>query len=748
MQQNPIKDPLENILEKDKDKSKIYCAYVVDDDTCRNFFTLMKENELDTSVKIPIKYRKYIPMLLFFLANVKKIKSTILKIRPLTQIYSHKDSSTINIGDGLSLVADKENSYNRKRSLFGELLFGEDRGIEDLKENQKTFKFEFSSKIAVSQLRNNLDMIRLITGIVGENKIWIIVRYDYDTETKLFCEMLAGKQSVVLPPITWFKRKDGDKIYYETKKGEFRLNKYPEGNVEIIDKTMAPPVPQRLPSVEAKTAADISTNVSSDNGPIVWNRFVDQKQNLYFYQNQKTNDVQWNKPTGNVQIIEKQTISTPLQVSPPRNRPPPIPENAKATATPSVQQRRPSVEANAAAAAKSAAEANAAAEAKSAAEAKAAAAAKAVAEAKAAAEVKAAAKAKAAAEAKAAAAAKSAAEAKAAAEANAAAEAKSAAEAKAAAAAKAALPVSQRQTSQTQAAEMPIKISVLQNVSSIKDNNNLIYIKKKKIQGGIYYQNIKNPFTSSESVPNIKDPEGNTWYYTKDTTGNIYFWNKKNTSETTYELPTDKSLILEDYNYLQGNKKYYNKYLKYKQKYLEAKKLHGDKLHGDKLHGDKLHDKELHDKELHDKELHDKELHDKELQYVEEMQYGGGEYTFILCPKTVLEVLRDLYKDNKKFNDIEFFKFITGPRSFLTNQNTKKLCFCWGECMETFWEESLGLVTGNFFKTFDINIAKQQINNKIINGVITIGDKEFNDYSSFNIKKMLFSDYKITFMKK
>ena len=200
-------------------KPNLKYIYVVDDEINKNVFTLMKKKESDTSISIPIKYRKYISKLLN-LTNSKKnyTSKRILKIKPLELVFSRRldNSKTINIEDGISFVTNKENyddTYNRKKSYFGELTFGEDRGKEDLEENQKTFKFSFNPIIAANQLINNLDMIRLDTGIVGNNKIVVIVRYDNVTETILnFVELVAyekrqpqsslQKQALPAPPRT------------------------------------------------------------------------------------------------------------------------------------------------------------------------------------------------------------------------------------------------------------------------------------------------------------------------------------------------------------------------------------------------------------------------------------------------------------------------------------------------------------------------------------------------------------------
>ena len=186
--------------------------------------------------------------------------------------------------------------------------------------------------------------------------------------------------------------------------------------------------------------------------------------------------------------------------------------------------------------------------------------------------------------------------------------------------------------------------------------------------------------------------------------------------------------FIETLGAFEGGKKYYNKYSKYKQKYLEAKKLHGDELHGDELHGDKLHGDKLHGNELHGKEI----------------QYGGGKCTIILCPQPVWEVLNDLYKE-RKFNDIEFFIFIMGPRSFLTDEKTRKLCSCWDVCIDNYWDGGLGLVPGKLYNTFDIAIAKKQINAKMSNGVIKINHIDYYGYKYFYFNSSLFSGYEITF---
>jgi len=139
----------------------------------------------------------------------------------------------------------------------------------------------------------------------------------------------------------------------------------------------------------------------------------------------------------------------------------------------------------------------------------------------------------------------------------------------------------------------------------------------------------------------------------------------------------------EEEDFSGGYKKYYHKYLKYKQKYLEAKKLHSD-------------------------ELHDNELHDDELK-------GGmnGDRIFIFCSEDVKNVLLKIYPTKIKSEDKEFFFFLTGPNSFYTEGKSTKICRTWYKCFDNmFWEGGLGIIKGRFIDTLDLKEAIKQINEK------------------------------------
>lgn len=173
--------------------------------------------------------------------------------------------------------------------------------------------------------------------------------------------------------------------------------------------------------------------------------------------------------------------------------------------------------------------------------------------------------------------------------------------------------------------------------------------------------------------------------------------------------------------YMQSTQAYnYNKYLKYKQKYLEAKKLYGE-------------------------QIHDKELVE-DLQ-VDELEGGTwGDNTFIFCSLPVYGIMGQLFNSNLKFNDKDFFLFCMGPKSFYTEEKSKKLCRCWGGCIENFWEQGLGEKERALKNTYDSSVAALQIKSKMPNGVITFGNNEqilpilrgktLTDYKYFTFKSV------------
>jgi hypothetical protein len=88
------------------------------------------------------------------------------------------------------------------------------------------------------------------------------------------------------------------------------------------------------------------------------------------------------------------------------------------------------------------------------------------------------------------------------------------------------------------------------------------------------------------------------------------------------------------------NKKYFYKYLKYKQKYLEAQKLYGKDLIG-----------------------------------------GANEYKYIFCPSAVYNLIKSLFPEGKNiFNDLNCFNLLLGPRSYYKiNPKVNIAINCWNE---------------------------------------------------------------------
>jgi hypothetical protein len=156
-------------------------------------------------------------------------------------------------------------------------------------------------------------------------------------------------------------------------------------------------------------------------------------------------------------------------------------------------------------------------------------------------------------------------------------------------------------------------------------------------------------------------------------------------------------------------KKYYHKYLKYKQKYIEI------------------------------------QSNRQELE-------GGfiGERTYVFCPKDILDVVKKFIP--KTFSDKEFFLFLIGPRSYYTEGKSKKICSLWYDFVDnTFWSDGLGLQTG-IIDSLHLQNAKTQIEKKIIeeNSQKIKGkdDKEHDvsikDYAFFSFKSVI-EGYKLDY---
>jgi len=219
---------------------------------------------------------------------------------------------------------------------------------------------------------------------------------------------------------------------------------------------------------------------------------------------------------------------------------------------------------------------------------------------------------------------------------------------------------------------------------------------QSKIATTSYSEMKKTP--RQEINEQIQQIKGNLWYRFKDDKQRIVFKNAE-TDKILTVAPPAGSIIrdLENFKY---------KYLKYKQKYLEAKNLYNE------------------------------ELQNKELE-------GGapGDYTFIFCPEEVMNLIKEAYKDVTKFNDINFFKFIMGPKSFYTEQRSHKLCRCWGDCDEKFWTKSFGIDT----VLFKIEKAIEHINEVMPSGNFTYNNKEYKDYKYFYFKSNWGKNFTITF---
>lgn len=178
--------------------------------------------------------------------------------------------------------------------------------------------------------------------------------------------------------------------------------------------------------------------------------------------------------------------------------------------------------------------------------------------------------------------------------------------------------------------------------------------------------------------------------FTDDDTGKIYYYN-----------PSTKVSVWKDS--LHTNKKYYHKYLKYKQKYI------------------KIHSRELE---------------------------GGfiGDRTYVFCPLDVRDVIKKIYPNNKEFTDKEFFLFLTGPRSLYTEGKSPKISRTWYECVDnTFWVNGLGLEKG-LIDSLHLEKAKIQIEEKIRNeSSIKLQEKHYdgkNEDVEVSLKNMHFFTFK------
>jgi hypothetical protein len=236
------------------------------------------------------------------------------------------------------------------------------------------------------------------------------------------------------------------------------------------------------------------------------------------------------------------------------------------------------------------------------------------------------------------------------------------------------------------------------------------------------------PLVSQQASQSLSSGNDDVWERLVDIKKRTYYYKNKRTNYIENIEPTTGKInntqtIDSDNTYYKGgpkpgwikfSNKYYYKYLKYKQKYLEAKKLQGGELHGEELQYE-----ELQYDELQYDELQYDELQYDELQY-DELEGGNwGDITFIFCPAKVYEIVQEIFSPTFKFMDKDFFLFCMGPKSFYTEEKSKKLCRCWGGCIVNFWENGLG---GNYL--FNFKDAKKEIEDKMPKGEITFGNDE------------------------
>jgi hypothetical protein len=194
---------------------------------------------------------------------------------------------------------------------------------------------------------------------------------------------------------------------------------------------------------------------------------------------------------------------------------------------------------------------------------------------------------------------------------------------------------------------------------------------------------IKSIDTETEKTYYYNEQNNTTYWeeYNSDE-GQIYYFNPQ-TGSFQWEKP-------ENYK-----KKYYHKYLKYKQKYLEIQK------------------------------------------YGKELEGGWfGDRTYIFCPNDVKSVVEIIYKNNSIFKtkDKEFFLFLTGPRSYYTEGKTKKISSLWYDFVDnTFWSDSLNLQKAK-------TLIENKIKEKNIQKIKGKNDKEYdvliNNYDFFSFKSV------------
>jgi len=210
------------------------------------------------------------------------------------------------------------------------------------------------------------------------------------------------------------------------------------------------------------------------------------------------------------------------------------------------------------------------------------------------------------------------------------------------------------------------------------------------------------------------DSTSNVWERLVDVKTKKYYYYNTTTKKKIDNKPIDRIIVEketispdgryykvgEKTNWIKFNNKYYYKYLKYKQKYLEAKKLHGEKLE------------------------------------------GGATRTVIFCPKNVNEVITKLFEKDKNFKDKEFFIFMMGPRSYYTVEKSDKLCSCWGVCEDNYWEGGLGTVKRKLLTDkFNTAEAAYEIESKIN---VQSKENKIKNYKYFYIEsETLSSTYSI-----
>jgi len=149
----------------------------------------------------------------------------------------------------------------------------------------------------------------------------------------------------------------------------------------------------------------------------------------------------------------------------------------------------------------------------------------------------------------------------------------------------------------------------------------------------------------------------------------------------------------------------------------------------------------------------------KQLSKEEELVGGVFEDIYILCPKDVYQVIKELYEKNNRISDLDLFLYSLGPRSYYIKYGTKDTNnFYTGENFPNFWaftEEEfpkfgtkIQPVTKKKFIFWgqDVTIKKE------VKNVEDLIDKkktetDFTNYQYFYLKNKVLSrtDYEVIF---